>query len=132
MTIRTVSGRTVTYEEGGVGRPLVLLHAYPLSREMWRPQVDSLSKDFHVLARICRALAAPAPLSASRPWMRWRSPSVNSWTRFDHRTNRVGGLSMGGYVAMAFARHFPDRLRAMILADNAAGIRRPGRQSESG
>ena len=32
----------------------------------------------------------------------------------------IGGLSMGGYVALAFARMFPARVRAMILADTRA------------
>jgi pimeloyl-ACP methyl ester carboxylesterase len=29
----------------------------------------------------------------------------------------LGGLSMGGYVALAFYRLFPERVRALILAD---------------
>jgi pimeloyl-ACP methyl ester carboxylesterase len=32
----------------------------------------------------------------------------------------VGGLSMGGYVALAFARRHPGRLRGLILADTRA------------
>ena len=32
----------------------------------------------------------------------------------------VGGLSMGGYVALAFARRQPQRLRGLILADTKA------------
>ena len=32
----------------------------------------------------------------------------------------LGGLSMGGYVALAFMRLFPQRVRALILADTRA------------
>jgi pimeloyl-ACP methyl ester carboxylesterase len=32
----------------------------------------------------------------------------------------VGGLSMGGYIALAFARRHPQRLRGLILADTKA------------
>ena len=32
----------------------------------------------------------------------------------------LGGLSMGGYVALAFAHQYPSRLRALVLADTRA------------
>jgi pimeloyl-ACP methyl ester carboxylesterase len=32
----------------------------------------------------------------------------------------LGGLSMGGYVALAFYRRFPHRVRALVLADTRA------------
>src|SRR5204863_3778474 len=37
----------------------------------------------------------------------------------------VGGLSMGGYVALAFARRHPSRLAALVLADTRAGADSP-------
>jgi pimeloyl-ACP methyl ester carboxylesterase len=37
----------------------------------------------------------------------------------------VGGLSMGGYVAFAFARKFPERVRALVLADTKTGADTP-------
>ena len=38
----------------------------------------------------------------------------------DLQTVVLGGLSMGGYVAMAFARRHPQRLAGLILADTKA------------
>jgi len=32
----------------------------------------------------------------------------------------IGGLSMGGYVALAFYKQFPSRVRALVLADTRA------------
>jgi pimeloyl-ACP methyl ester carboxylesterase len=34
----------------------------------------------------------------------------------------IGGLSMGGYVALAFARKYPQRLAGLILAATRAGV----------
>src|ERR1700740_1586323 len=44
------SRRGVTFQEAGQGRPVLLLHAFPLSSAMWRPQIQSLRADWHVIA----------------------------------------------------------------------------------
>jgi 3-oxoadipate enol-lactonase len=41
---------TLEYEERGEGRPVLLIHGFPLSKEMWEPQLDALGKSAHVLA----------------------------------------------------------------------------------
>jgi len=41
---------TIAYDEAGSGLPVVLLHAFPLDREMWRPQLDALSDIARVFA----------------------------------------------------------------------------------
>jgi pimeloyl-ACP methyl ester carboxylesterase len=117
-TVRTVSGRTVAYDDAGAGQPLVLVHGFPLSREMWKPQVDALQSEYRVLAPDLPGFGGTAPLSDP--------PSMDGMTdvvaNFLDAVNvrepvALGGLSMGGYVALAFARRYPDRLRALILAD---------------
>jgi pimeloyl-ACP methyl ester carboxylesterase len=121
MNIRTVSGRMVAYDDAGAGRPVVLLHAFPLSREMWKPQAESLSKD-------CRILTPDLPgFGGSTGFL--DEPSVNGMAvavaDFLDAVSvtepvALGGLSMGGYVALAFARKYPDRIRALVLADTRA------------
>jgi pimeloyl-ACP methyl ester carboxylesterase len=118
---RTVSGRTVTYDDAGTGPPLVLLHAFPLSREMWRPQVVALSKDFRVLAPDLPGFGGTAPF-ADAPSIDGMANVVAEFLDAQSVTEPVAlaGLSMGGYVALAFARKYPDRLSALILADTRA------------
>ena len=48
-SIVSVRGGTLAYSVAGRGTPLVLLHAFPLDRGMWRPQVDALAGQFHIL-----------------------------------------------------------------------------------
>lgn len=121
MTTRTVSGRTVAYDDAGSGRPLVLLHAYPLSREMWRPQIEALSKDFRVLAPDLPGFGGTAGF-VDEPSVDGMAIAVAEFLDAHSITEPIalGGLSMGGYVALAFARRYPDRLRALILADTRA------------
>ncbi len=121
MSIRTASGRAVTYEDHGAGRPLVLLHAFPLARLMWRPQIEALSKGFRVIAPDLPGFGGTDPF-AGPPSIDGMADAVAEFLDALSVTERVAlaGLSMGGYVALAFARKYPDRLRALILADTRA------------
>lgn len=94
--------------------PLVLLHAFPLSASMWRAQQDLSDV---VLAPDQRGFGAK-PLGTDEPSLDVVADDVADL--LDSRgLDRVvlGGLSMGGYVAMAFARRHPQRLAGLILAD---------------
>jgi pimeloyl-ACP methyl ester carboxylesterase len=121
MNIRTVSGRTVAYDKAGVGRPVVLLHAFPLSREMWRPQIEALSPEFRVLAPDLPGFGGSTGFT-DEPSIDGMAVAVGEFLDALSIAEPIAlaGLSMGGYVALAFARKYPDRLRALILADTRA------------
>lgn len=115
-----VGDKLVHYLDEGTGEPaVVLLHAFPLQAEMWRPQISSLRDRARViapdLAGFGRSSAPDDPAAYS----------VDAWADdvaglLDHLgLERVvlGGLSMGGYVAFAFLRRHPRRLAGLVLAD---------------
>jgi 3-oxoadipate enol-lactonase len=99
---------------------LVLLHGFPLSRDMWRPQMEALSDAFRVLAPDLPGFGSAA--STPTPSIDGMADAVARFLDAQGVTDPValGGLSMGGYVALAFARKYPQRLRALILADTRA------------
>jgi 3-oxoadipate enol-lactonase len=107
----------LSFDDLGQGRPLVLLHAFPLSREMFSPQ--------HTLSDSCRLLLPDLPGFGGSPG----SPkSVEAMADavaafLDARAVGpvvLGGVSMGGYVSLAFARKYGDRLAGLVLADTKA------------
>lgn len=101
------------FQEAGQGTPLVLLHAFPLSSEMWRPQLDAFSNEFRVIA--------PDLLDGSCSIDDMAIAVMALLEELDLRESVIlGGLSMGGYTALAFARLFPKKLRALILCDTRA------------
>jgi pimeloyl-ACP methyl ester carboxylesterase len=117
---RTADGKS-TYAEAGSSTPLVLLHAFPLSKAMWQPQLAALSD-------IARVLAVDLPgFGGSRgfdgaPSIDAMADRVAQFLDALHISEPIvlGGLSMGGYVSLAFARRHANRLRALILADTKA------------
>jgi 3-oxoadipate enol-lactonase len=102
---------------GESGPWIAWLHAFPLDQSMWADQEAALSTSYRVLT-----IDAPGF---------GQSPVVDSWAIDSFADSIVseldslniqepiilGGLSMGGYVALAFARRHPTRLQALILAD---------------
>lgn len=115
-------GTTIAYDEVGSGLPVVLLHAFPLDREMWRPQLDALAD----LARVF-AIDLPgfgASTSGETFAVDNAADVVADFLDAVGVKGRavVGGLSMGGYVALALARRHPNALAALILADTRAGV----------
>jgi pimeloyl-ACP methyl ester carboxylesterase len=111
-------GLTLAYDDQGAGRPLVLLHAFPLDREMWRTQLGPLSASARVLAPdlpgFGHSTAGTDPFTIDSA-----ADTVLDFLDAAGVSGRVvlGGLSMGGYIALAFARRHPDRLAGLILAD---------------
>jgi 3-oxoadipate enol-lactonase len=111
---------------GAVTSPaLVLLHAFPVSSAMWQAQLAHFGKRFRVLAPDARGFGETSPFT--------QLPSVEQIARdlaafldcLEIERAIIGGCSMGGYVALEFARQFPARLRALILCDTRADADSP-------
>jgi pimeloyl-ACP methyl ester carboxylesterase len=122
-----VRGIEMAYDVEGSGPPVVLLHGYPFNRSMWSEQVEALQPSHRVITPDLRGLgeteATREPATMSE--MAEDVAALLDELRIDRVT--LGGLSMGGYVALAFVRRFPLRVRALILADT-----RPQPDTEEG
>ena len=106
--------------EAGSGLPVVLLHAFPLSSAMWIDQRNGLAEVARVLTPDLRGFGG-SRLGHDEPSLDHVADDVAAMLdRMRLSTVVLGGLSMGGYAAMAFARRHPHRLRALVLADTKA------------
>lgn len=122
----TVGAMTdLALRDRGAGTALLLLHAFPLNAGMYRAQLDGALGTARVLAPDLPGFGdSPAPVG---------EPSLEHWAdelaglldRAGVATAVVGGVSMGGYLAMAFARRHPDRLAGLLLADTKASADQP-------
>ena len=117
--------RMLAYEESGHGPPLVLLHAYPLSSQMWEAQRHGLSDARCVIAPDLPGFGRSPRLTP--PSIAGMASAVLSLLDRLHVREPVivGGLSMGGYVAFEILRQAPDRVRALGLFSTRAGADAP-------
>lgn len=110
----------------GVGTPLLLLHAFPLHAGMWRAQLDGALGEARVLAPDLPGFGA-SPEPAGEPALdTWADAVARLMDAVGLERAVIGGLSMGGYLAMAFARRHGDRLAGLLLADTKASADAPG------
>lgn len=109
----------IVYDSAGNGPAVVLIHGYPFNRSMWREQVEVLKENHHVIALDLRGHGD----TEVKPSATMEEMAADVAALLDHeKVSRatVAGLSMGGYIALAFSRMFPLRLRALVLADTRA------------
>jgi pimeloyl-ACP methyl ester carboxylesterase len=104
----------------GSGLPVVLLHAFPLSSAMWLAQREGLAPVCRVITPDLRGFGGTM-LGDDEPSIDLMADDVVHLLDQEGVDRAVvGGLSMGGYVAMALCRRHPDRVRGLILADTKA------------
>jgi 3-oxoadipate enol-lactonase len=116
MPEQHVNGTTLFYTEQGQGKPLVLLHGFPLDSRIWEAQIEALSNERRVIAPDLRGFGR----SRSNALF-----TIESLAEDVHALLEVigalpcalAGLSMGGYVAFAFAKKYPADLTALALID---------------
>ncbi len=108
-------------QASGSGAPVLLIHGFPFTSRMWHPQL-------HGLADAGRILAPDLPGFGNSP-----AAPTHSVDALAHACMAVldaqgisepavvGGLSMGGYIALAIARLYPQRLRGLMLLSTRAG-----------
>jgi 3-oxoadipate enol-lactonase len=111
------SGGPMSYRERGDGEdPVVLLHAFPLNGRMWAPQMEALADRRRVIAPDYPGFGR-SPRPPAQPDVRYYAEQVGELLD-GLKLDRVilGGLSMGGYIAFACLRLFPERIRALLLA----------------
>jgi pimeloyl-ACP methyl ester carboxylesterase len=110
------------FDEAGSGLPVLLIHGFPFSSRMWRPQLESLSGQARLLAP---DLPGFGDSPVGEPPYNVDLLAEDCLSVLDTlditEPAVVGGLSMGGYVALAFARLFPDRMRGLMLLSTRAG-----------
>lgn len=121
MKAQIAADAWLTYLDAGQGPVVVLLHGFPLCSAMWRPQMRALQDNYRVIIPDLRGFGGSSPFGAS-PSLEQMADDVAGLLAALKINEPVvlGGLSMGGYVALAVARKYPNRLRALVLADTRA------------
>ena len=124
----------IHYSVAGEGRaslPLVLTHGFSASSAMWEPNLAELAASRQVVTWDIRGHGRT--IVPAKPELYSQDASVEDILAVLDacRIQRaaVGGLSLGGYLSLAFYNRFPERVRALLLFDTGPGYRKDeGRQ----
>jgi len=119
----SANGVSLYYEITGDGPPLVLVHGFACGLRTWDPQVKALARSWQVVTYDVRGHGiSEAPVD---PAAYSRQISVADLRallgHLEIPRAVLGGLSMGGNIALNFALAYPEMVSALIVADTGAG-----------
>ncbi len=109
------------YHEGNArDLPLVLIHGFPFSHEMWRPQIGVLSERFWVIDYDLRGHGRTSAGDGQYPFEFYIDDLIALLDHLKVKKAVLCGLSMGGYIALRTVERNPERVLGLVLADTQA------------
>ena len=120
------NGVEIYYEVHGSGPPLLLTHGYSSTSAMWQGQIEALSKHHKLVLWDMRGHGQsdypddPAGYSEALTV----ADIAALLDKVDAGSAIIGGLSLGGYMSLAFYRAHPDRVSALLIIDTGPGFKK--------
>jgi len=103
------------YKEFGSGKPIIFIHGYPLDHTIWLPLVPELQKHAQLILPDLRGYGqSPAP-SGVYSMELLAADILILMDKLSLEKAVIAGHSVGGYIALHFARDYPDRLAGLAL-----------------
>lgn len=110
-----VDGINIAYVRRGRGVPLVLIHGYPLDHSIWDEVTLLLEQDFDLIIPDLRGFGDSDVMEADDSIIGFASDIAGLLTNLKIKKAFLAGHSMGGYVALAFAREYPERVSGLAM-----------------
>jgi 3-oxoadipate enol-lactonase len=110
----------IAYDDTGAGSAVVLIHGYPFNRSMWAEQVSALADSYRVVTLDLRGHGESESSTGASTMKLMAQDVATLMDELQIDRAVIGGLSMGGYVTLAFYQLFPGRVEKLLLADTRA------------
>jgi pimeloyl-ACP methyl ester carboxylesterase len=118
-------GVELYYEVHGSGPVVLLTHGYSATSQMWAGQVEALSKDHTLVTWDMRGHGQSD--YPSDPAAYSEAATVADMAAILDAVGAqqavIGGLSLGGYMSLAFHLAYPQRTRALLIIDTGPGYK---------
>lgn len=117
-------GVRIRYVVAGHGEPVVLVHGWSASAEMWEPLIKNLSRDHRVIAMDCRGHGkSDKPHDPTQYGDAMVKDVVHLLDHLDIKKAHIVGYSMGGGIVAKMLTEYPDRFRSAVIG-GSVGFRR--------
>ncbi len=119
-------GVNIHYEVHGSGPALLLTHGYSSTSAMWQGQIAALSKHHTLILWDMRGHGQSDYPDDAAAYS--EALTVGDMAALLDEAGAesaiVGGLSLGGYMSLAFYRAHPERVRALLIIDTGPGFKK--------
>ncbi|MCB0102764.1 MAG: alpha/beta hydrolase [Anaerolineales bacterium] len=123
-----VNGIELAFERYGSGMPLVLLHGFPLDHSIWMDVVPLLQNDFDLILPDLRGFGESTAVDTQYSMNDFAADLFGLLNLLGLEKAAFAGHSMGGYVALAFAKLYPARISGLALVSSQAAADTPERK----
>lgn len=110
----------INYHDSGKGNAVIFLHGFLENCKMWQDYALELSSKYRVICIDLLGHGATDCLGYVHTMEDMADVVYAVVSHLKLRKISLIGHSMGGYVALAFAEHYPDHLRNLILINSTA------------
>jgi pimeloyl-ACP methyl ester carboxylesterase len=127
MATARVNGIDIDYEDGGRGPAVLLSHGYSATGRMWAPQRPALEPRYRLITWDMRGHGqTESPDDPAQYSLALTVADMHGLLRHSGVQRAViGGLSLGGYMSLAFHARHPEMVRALVICDSGPGYRNP-------
>ena len=120
------NGVNLYFEVHGSGPALILTHGYSATLQMWKEQIEPLSKKHKLIIWDMRGHGQSDYPDDQAAYSEDHTVA-DMGALLDEvgaKTAIVGGLSLGGYMSLAFYRKHPERVRSLLIIDTGPGFKK--------
>ncbi len=128
MDTVNVNGIELAYRRLGKGSPLVLIHGYPLDHSIWDDVASLLEHDFDLILPDLRGFGGSGTVDTPYSMAEIAGDLATLLDFLGVDKASFAGHSMGGYVALAFAKAYPNRVNGLALVSSQAAGDTPERR----
>lgn len=111
-----LNGINLAYDDVGGGPAVLLIHGFPLSRAMWRPQLgDLVAAGYRVVAPDLRGFGDSDGGDGPYSMELFADDLIALLDHLELQQAVVAGMSMGGYVLFNLLERYPERIKAAVF-----------------
>jgi 3-oxoadipate enol-lactonase len=125
MNIIAVNGINLAYIRRGKGTPLVLIHGFPLDHTSWNDAASLLENHFDLILPDLRGFGQSTTVETPYTVSDMADDLAGLLDHLKIEKVVLAGHSMGGYVALAFAKKYPQRVSGLGLISSQAAADSP-------
>lgn len=129
MNTISVNNVSLAYERLGMGAPLILAHGFPLDHTVWNEVSSLLKEKFALILPDLRGFGQSTTVDAAYTMSDMADDLAGLLDHLGLEKAALAGHSMGGYVCLAFARKYPQRVSRLALVASQAAADTPERKA---
>ena len=129
MDTVAVNGINLAYTRLGKGTPLVLVHGFPLDSSSWNELIPYLKDHFDLILPDLRGFGKSTTVETPYTLSDMADDLAGLLDDLGVEKTALAGHSMGGYISLAFAKKYPQRVSGLgLIASQAAADAPEGKE----